>query len=101
MAPAPIAQPLSPGPGNAFGEAVQGAEAAQAERRVVEGLKRMAWTTEADLSARPKGEAQLPFGHKAATLRPSHETLSPSLRRRSQARAGRWCALVAGSGFSR
>jgi len=70
------------------------------ELLVVEGLKRMAWT-EADLSARRKGEAQLPFGHEAATLRPSHENLSPSLRRRSQDRAGRWCALVASSGLSR
>ena len=43
-----------PGPSH-FGEAVQEAEAAQAERLVVEGLKRMAWT-EADLSARRKGE---------------------------------------------
>ena len=43
-----------PGPSH-FGEAVQEAEAAQAERRVVEGLRRMAWT-EADLSARRKAE---------------------------------------------
>jgi hypothetical protein len=38
-----------------FGEAVQEAEAAQAERLVVEGLKRMGWS-EADLGARRKGE---------------------------------------------
>ena len=38
-----------------FGEAVHEAEAAQAERLVVEGLKRMGWS-EADLSARRKGE---------------------------------------------
>src|ERR1035441_6049878 len=38
-----------------FGEVVQEAEAAQAERRVVEGLKRMGWS-EADLRARRKGE---------------------------------------------
>jgi hypothetical protein len=43
-----------PGPSH-FGEAVQEAEAAQAERLVVEGLKRMRWS-EADLSARRKGE---------------------------------------------
>jgi REP element-mobilizing transposase RayT/ribosomal protein L39E len=43
-----------PGPSH-FGEAVQEAEAAQAERLVVEGLKRMGWS-EADLSARRKGE---------------------------------------------
>jgi hypothetical protein len=38
-----------------FGEAVQEAEGAQAERLVVEGLKRRRWT-EADLRARRKGE---------------------------------------------
>jgi len=38
-----------------FGEAVQEAEAVQAERRVVEGLKRMGWS-EADLKGRRKGE---------------------------------------------
>jgi len=43
-----------PGPSH-FGEAVQEAEAAQAERLVVEGLKRMGWS-EADLLARRKGE---------------------------------------------
>ncbi len=43
-----------PGPSH-FGEAVQEAETAQAERRVVEGLKRLGWS-EADLSARRKGE---------------------------------------------
>ena len=43
-----------PGPSH-FGEAVQGAEGAQAERLVVEGLKRLRWT-EADLRARRKGE---------------------------------------------
>ena len=43
-----------PGPSH-FGEAVQEAEVAQAERLVVEGLKRMGWS-EADLSARRKGE---------------------------------------------
>ena len=43
-----------PGPSH-FGEAVQEAEAAQAERLVVEGLKRMRWS-EADLRARRKGE---------------------------------------------
>ena len=43
-----------PGPSH-FGEAVQEAEAAQAERLVVEGLKRMGWS-EADLRARRKGE---------------------------------------------
>jgi REP element-mobilizing transposase RayT len=43
-----------PGPSH-FGEAVQEAEAVQAERRVVEGLKRMGWS-EADLQARRKGE---------------------------------------------
>jgi hypothetical protein len=41
---------VRPGPSH-FGEAVQEAEAAQAERLVVEGLKRMRWS-EADLSAR-------------------------------------------------
>ena len=45
-----------PGPSH-FGEAVQEAEAAQAERRVVEGLKRMGWS-EADLRAQRKGEAR-------------------------------------------
>jgi hypothetical protein len=45
---------VRPGPSH-FGEAVQEAEAAQAERLVVEGLKRMGWS-EADLSARRKGE---------------------------------------------
>ena len=44
----------APGPSH-FGEAVQEAEAVQAERRVVEGLKRMGWS-EADLRARRKGE---------------------------------------------
>ena len=43
-----------PGPSH-FGEAVQEAEAAQAERLVAEGLKRMRWS-EADLKARRKGE---------------------------------------------
>jgi hypothetical protein len=43
-----------PGPSH-FGEAVQEAEAVQAERVVVEGLKRMGWS-EADLRARRKGE---------------------------------------------
>src|ERR1019366_1119305 len=43
-----------PGPSH-FGEAVQEAEAVQAERRGVEGLKRMGWS-EADLQARRKGE---------------------------------------------
>src|ERR1035441_10193039 len=43
-----------PGPSH-FGEAVQEAEAAQAERLVVEGLKRLRWA-EADLRARRKGE---------------------------------------------
>jgi hypothetical protein len=43
-----------PGPSH-FGEAVQEAEAVQAERRVVEGLKRLGWS-EADLRARRKGE---------------------------------------------
>jgi len=43
-----------PGPSH-FGEAVQEAEAVQAERGVVEGLKRMGWS-EADLKARRKGE---------------------------------------------
>ena len=43
-----------PGPSH-FGEAVQEAEAAQAERLVVEGRKRMRWS-EADLSARRRGE---------------------------------------------
>jgi REP element-mobilizing transposase RayT len=43
-----------PGPSH-FGEVVQEAEAAQAERRVVEGLQRMGWS-EADLRARRKGE---------------------------------------------
>jgi hypothetical protein len=43
-----------PGPSH-FGEAVQEAEAVQAERMVVEGLKRMGWR-EADLKARRKGE---------------------------------------------
>ena len=43
-----------PGPSH-FGEAVQEAEAVQAERRVVEGLKRLGWS-EADLKARRKGE---------------------------------------------
>ena len=43
-----------PGPSH-FGEAVQEAEGAQAERLVVEGLKRLRWT-EADLRARRKGE---------------------------------------------
>ena len=43
-----------PGP-NHFGEAVQEAEAAQAERLVVQGLKGMRWS-EADLRARRKGE---------------------------------------------
>ena len=43
-----------PGPSH-FGEAVQEAEAAQAERLVVAGLKRLRWS-EADLRARRKGE---------------------------------------------
>ena len=43
-----------PGPSH-FGEAVQEAEVAQAERLVVEGLPRMGWS-EADLRARRKGE---------------------------------------------
>ena len=43
-----------PGPSH-FGEAVQEAEAAQAERLVVKGLKRLRWS-EADLNARRKGE---------------------------------------------
>src|ERR1017187_2700532 len=43
-----------PGPSQ-FGEAVQEAEGAQAERLGVEGLKRLRWT-EADLRARRKGE---------------------------------------------
>jgi hypothetical protein len=43
-----------PGPSH-FGEAVQEAEAVQAERMVVAGLRRMGWS-EADLSARRKGE---------------------------------------------
>ncbi len=43
-----------PGPSH-FGEAVQEAEVAQAERLVVEGLKRMRWSG-ADLRARRKGE---------------------------------------------
>jgi hypothetical protein len=43
-----------PGPSH-FGEAVQEAEAAQAERLVVERLKRLRWS-EADLRARGKGE---------------------------------------------
>jgi hypothetical protein len=43
-----------PGPSH-FGEAVQEAEAVQAERLVIEGLKRMGWS-EADLRARRKGE---------------------------------------------
>jgi hypothetical protein len=43
-----------PGPSH-FGEAVQEAEGAQAERLGVEGLKRLRWT-EADLRARRKGE---------------------------------------------
>ena len=43
-----------PGPSH-FGEAVQEAEAAQAERLVVAVLKRMGWS-EADLRARRKGE---------------------------------------------
>ena len=43
-----------PGPSH-FGEAVQEAEAVQAERRVVEALQRMGWS-EADLRARRKGE---------------------------------------------
>ena len=43
-----------PGP-SLFGEAVQEAEAAQAERLVVEGLKRLRWS-ESDLRARRKGE---------------------------------------------
>ena len=43
-----------PGPSH-FGEAVQEAEAVQAERRVVEALQRLDWS-EADLKARRKGE---------------------------------------------
>ncbi len=43
-----------PGPSH-FGEAVQEAEAARAERRVAEGLHRLGWT-ETDLQGRPKGE---------------------------------------------
>jgi hypothetical protein len=42
-----------PGPSH-FGEAVQEADAAQAERLAVKGLKRLRWN-EADLSARRKG----------------------------------------------
>jgi hypothetical protein len=38
-----------------FGEVVQEAEVVQAERRVIEGLKRIGWS-EADLKARRKGE---------------------------------------------
>ena len=38
-----------------FGEAVQEAEGAQAERLVVEGLKRLRWA-ETDLRSRRKGE---------------------------------------------
>ena len=38
-----------------FWEVVQEVEAVQAERRVVEGLKRLGWS-EADLKARRKGE---------------------------------------------
>jgi hypothetical protein len=45
-----------PGPSH-FGEAVQEAEAAQAERLMVEGLKRMGWV-EKDLRARRKGESR-------------------------------------------
>src|ERR1035441_3514976 len=44
----------APGPSH-FGEAVKEAEAVQAERGVVEGLKRIGWS-EADLKARRKGE---------------------------------------------
>jgi putative transposase len=43
-----------PGPSH-FGEAVQEAEPVQAERLVVEGLKRVGWS-ETDLQSRPKGE---------------------------------------------
>ena len=43
-----------PGPSH-FGEAVQEAEAVQAEQLVIAGLKRMGWR-EADLRARRKGE---------------------------------------------
>ena len=43
-----------PGPSH-FGEAVQEADAVQAERLVVERLKRIGWS-EADLKARRKGE---------------------------------------------
>ncbi len=43
-----------PGPSH-FGEAVQEAEAAQAERLVVQGLKRLGWS-ETDLRGRRKGE---------------------------------------------
>lgn len=43
-----------PGPSH-FGEVVQEAEAVQAERLVVAGLKRMGWS-EADVKARRKGE---------------------------------------------
>jgi hypothetical protein len=43
-----------PGPSH-FGEVVREAEAAQAERLVLEGLKRMGWS-EADLGVRRKGE---------------------------------------------
>ena len=43
-----------PGPSH-FGEVVQEAEAVQAERLVVEGIKRMGWS-EADLGAKRKGE---------------------------------------------
>jgi hypothetical protein len=60
-----------PGPSH-FGEAVQEAEAAQAERLVVEGLKRMRWS-EADLSARRKGErgkVQLARELRSKTTRP-------------------------------
>jgi hypothetical protein len=40
-----------------FGEAVQGASEAQAERLVVEGLKRLGWTEEV-LRAKRKGDAR-------------------------------------------
>jgi hypothetical protein len=55
-----------------FGAAVQEAETAQAERLVVEGLKRMRWG-EADLSARRKserGKVQLAWELRSKTTMP-------------------------------
>jgi hypothetical protein len=55
-----------------FGAAVQEAETAQAERLVVEGLKRMRWG-EADLSARRKserGKVQLAWDLRSKTTMP-------------------------------